>query len=83
MGTTTSKTLTQALSELINGLKESDCVTITNLAKQLAETLPYHYKVYLLPKKKLKFSLKRQSASSLYTATYTLIDNDDAIKEGS
>lgn len=78
---TTSKTLTVALDELLEGLKDSDTVTISGLAKQLAENLPWNYKIYLFPGKKLSVSTTRQVPSYLYLATYTLV-NDEEQKKG-
>ena len=70
---TTSKTLTQALSELQNGLTTSDTVQIFDLAKTLAESLSDRYKSYLPPGKRLKILIKPQH-NNLYTAIAHLVD---------
>lgn len=74
---TTSKTVTEAVSEVLEKLKTSDTITISNLPKQLAEGLNFNCKVYL-PKGKIlrRTSLVRQAPDYLYSATYTLVDNE-------
>ncbi len=73
---TTSKTLTIALNELLEKLEQSDTAIISDLAKQLAENLPLNYEIYLFPGKKLLVSIKKQKSDSLYSATYTLVDEE-------
>ena len=74
---TTSKTLSQALAELIEQLEVSNSATISNLAKSLAENLPHNYSTYLFPGKKLTFSVENQKINGLYSATYMLVDDLD------
>lgn len=71
----TSKTLEVALLELVEGLKESDCVTISDLAELLAKNLPRSYRPYRPYRKTLVYSMKRQEGTNLYSATYQLIDD--------
>ena len=73
----TSKTLKEALDELLEKLEQSDTAIITDLAKQLAENLPLNYKIYLFPGKKLSVSIARQKLSYLYSATYTLVNDEE------
>lgn len=81
--TTTSKTVTEAVNEALEKLKTSDTITISDLSKQLAESLNFNCKVYL-PKDKVlrKTSLDRQTPSYLYSATYILVDDEEEQKKG-
>lgn len=71
---TTSKTLSTALNELLSGLWKSETVSICNMNKILAEELPRKAEVYFLPHKVSITSLKRQEENCLYSAEYTLVD---------
>lgn len=71
---TTSKTATEALSELMAKLEKSNQAVITDLAKSLAEGLYDAYKIYLPHKKDLEVTIDRQRPEQLYSATCTLVD---------
>lgn len=71
---TTSKTLSTALNELLSGLWKSDTVSIGDMNKILAEELPRKAEVYFLPHTVSTISLKRQEKNGLYSAEYTLVD---------
>ncbi len=79
---TTSKTLTVALNELIQKLEVEDSATISDLAKPLAENLPYNYSPYLFPKKRLLVSVEKQKKGNLYSATYRLVDDLETKRKG-
>lgn len=79
---TASKTLSQALAELIEQLEVSNSATISNLAKSLAENLPRNYSPYLFPGKKLTFSAEKQKINGLYSATYVLVDDLETQRKG-
>ncbi len=72
----TSKTLSLALSELINGLEQAEQITISNLAEQLVYDLARIYEPYLPYRKKLQVSAIEQKSSRLYSATCQLVDDN-------
>lgn len=79
----TSKTLTVALSELLDGLKYGKSVTITNLAYQLACDLVHAYEPYRPYKKKLRVKVilqedTRIQSMRLYSAICEIIEQDSA-----
>lgn len=75
---TTSKTVTEAVNEALLKLKTSDTFTISDLSKQLADSLNFNCKAYLPKDKALrKTSIDRQAPSYLYSATYTLVDDEE------
>ena len=69
-----SKTLTEALNELLSGLWKSGTVTIGNMNKTLADELPSKAAIYFLPYVVSTISLKRQEENCLYSAEYTLTE---------
>ncbi len=76
----TSKTLTEAINEVLENLTTSHTFTISNLSKQLAESLNFNCDVYLPRNKSLrKISITKQS-SNLYSATYSLVDDESKKK---
>lgn len=72
----TSKTLVNALSELLIGLEQDKQVTISNLANQLACDLDRIYETYLPYGKMLKVTIIKQKGTTLYSATCELVDNN-------
>lgn len=73
-----SKTLVIALDELKKGFEQSESVSISDLPKQLAENLPFNYRVYLPFGKTFETPIKLQKmGNGLYCATYTLVDADE------
>lgn len=75
---TASKTLTEAVNEVLVKLETSETFTISDLSKHLADSLNFNCKVYLPKGKALrKTSIDRQAPSYLYSATYTLVDHEE------
>lgn len=76
----TPKTLTEAINEVLKNLNTSDTFTIFDLPQQLAESLNSNCRIYLPKDKVLKIISITKQSSNLYSANYSLVDDEEKKK---